>query len=271
MVNSKNTYRQLIKYSDKEKYIYEKHKEIINNYIQIMPNNEFFTNQILCSIELLVKLLDRKNVLIMVCGQTQSGKTGTMLKIIQDYMTHPMNLIPMENIYIISGISSKSWENQTKNRIPKPLQDNVYHRNKMKNFKENIEGKSNLLIIIDEVQIASKEGNSLQKIFDELGFYTLDNLLRKDIKIIQFSATPDGLLFNLNQWQNHSDIIVMKPGKQYKSSFQLLKENRILQFKNLISTNKKGTKVIDQKIIKENFNEIKNILIISKNHIISLE
>ena len=248
--------RSIIEYSPKEKYVFEKHKEIVNNYIQIMENNTFYPNQMLCSIKLLTKLLDRKNILLMVCGQTQSGKTGTMLKVIQDYITHPLNLIPMNNIYIISGISSKSWENQTKDRIPEPLQKNVYHRNKMKNFADDIRNKKNLLIIIDEVQIAAKEKQTISDIFKDCKFYDLQYLLENDIKIIQFSATPDGLIYNLNQLEDHSDTVIMTPGANYRSCFDLLEQGRIKQFKNLSSTNKFGKINIPLKELKKNFKEI---------------
>ena len=40
----------------------------------------------------------------MVVSKTQSGKTGSMCATIKQYLEDTSNLIPIENIYIITGI-----------------------------------------------------------------------------------------------------------------------------------------------------------------------
>ena len=40
----------------------------------------------------------------MVVALTQSGKAGTMSALIKNCLNHPSNLIPIENIYIITGL-----------------------------------------------------------------------------------------------------------------------------------------------------------------------
>ena len=60
----------------------------------------------------------------MVVSKTQSGKTGSMCATIKQYLEDINNLIPIENIYIITGLSSCEW----KERMPESIQTRVFHR-----------------------------------------------------------------------------------------------------------------------------------------------
>lgn len=62
----------------------------------------------------------------MVIALTQSGKTGTMVSIIKNYVK--TNIIPINNIYIITGYSSKEWKSQTNTRMPNSIDKQIYHR-----------------------------------------------------------------------------------------------------------------------------------------------
>jgi hypothetical protein len=77
------------------------------------------------------------------------------------------------------------------------------------------------LVIIDEIQIAAKENQTLYKAFSEAGFYNKQNLLKNDIKIIEFTATPDGTIYDLMNWGENALKIKMEPGQGYTSCFDL--------------------------------------------------
>ena len=74
-------------------------------------------------------LYDPAVVFQLVKAMTQTGKTGCMLAVIRscftlcgcDIKVHP------DNIFIITGISSTDWKEQTKARFPTALKDNIYH------------------------------------------------------------------------------------------------------------------------------------------------
>jgi len=74
---------------------------------------------------------DKKVLFVASILPTQAGKTGTMISIIEQYVER--NCIPFENIYIITGLSSKSWKKQVKDRFPNMLETQIYHRNDLKN------------------------------------------------------------------------------------------------------------------------------------------
>lgn len=209
---------------------------------------EIHDNQWQCSLKIVAKFLSRIIINIMVIALTQSGKTGAMIALINNYIKH--NLIPISNIYIITGLSSTEWKKQTKSRMPACLEKRIFHRaNLNTDFIKDIINKKNVLVIMDEVQIAAKENQSIHNAFKKAGFYDKQKLLRNDVKIVEFSATPDGTLYDLMKWGENSSIIKMEPGNRYTSCFDLLEKGRVKQSQPL--ANNKGP-------IKDNIIEIIN-------------
>ena len=80
-------------------------------YIQEIKGNRIHDNQEECASSVVDKLRNRKLINIMFLGKTQSGKTGTMIAMIREYVK--TNLIPLEHIYIITGLSNRDWKEQT--------------------------------------------------------------------------------------------------------------------------------------------------------------
>ena len=88
--------------------------------------------------------------------------------------------------------------------------------------------------------------------------YNLDYLLEHDIKIIQFSATPDGNLGDIDDWGNHSAKVRLDPGDGYYGPKESLGQNRVRQFKDLLIE----TNVQDLKL------EIDSLYVTPRYHII---
>ena len=142
--------------------------------------------------------------------------------------------------------------------MPKYLHDRIYHRSQLnKKFVRDIKGKKDVLILIDEIQVAAKENQTLHKAMEKCGFYNIIELLKRNIKIVEFTATPDGTIYDLMGWGKHSKIIKMLPGENYVSSYDLLKQGRILPCKDLCHYNTKTKKSNDEKKSIENIQEIK--------------
>ena len=113
---------------------------------------------------------------------------------------------------------------QTKDRVPEKLQKNIYHRNKLDNFVKDIKNKKNVLVIMDEIQVAAKNEQTIYKSFQKAGFYDKAYLLKNDIKIVEFTATPDGTIIDIDDWGEHSKTIIMEPGEGYTSCFDLMNQ-----------------------------------------------
>ena len=132
----------------------------------------------------------------------------------------------------------------------------IYHRNDWQKFVEDIKGKQNCLIFIDEIQLAARDYQTMSKAWEDCGFYDKDFLLKNDIKFVEFSATPDGTVFDHLDWGKHGKKIDMQPGDNYTSLFDLKEMGKLKQFEDLSCYNKK-TKKTDTKTAIKNIMKIK--------------
>jgi hypothetical protein len=191
-----------------------------------------------------------------------------MCALLKYYLQDIDDIIPAENIFIITGLSSIEWKNQTKQRMSDKIQKQVYHRNDLRDtFYNQIKGKQNILLLIDEVHIASKADNTMCEIFNKIGLLNKDYLYENDIKIIEFSATPDGTLYDLLKWKESMIMLLSLTSRNYLSSTDLLTQNRVKQFKDLsISTDKTEIYLSELKGDIDKFNEATYHIIRTKNH-----
>lgn len=201
-------------------------------------------------------------VIQMVIGYTQSGKTGCMVELIDQMTKNESNPISVENIFVITGLSSVDWVKQTMERFPECMRHHVFHLGKLDDFKAAVAGKQNVLIIIDEAHMASKKNQTMSRIFKELN-WKLDYMMENDIKLVQFSATPDGLIFALNgpKWpEEHYKITTMKPGRGYFGAKQMNERKQLKQIKNIYGRNKKDGSWISHEFKEECLENISEIL-----------
>lgn len=227
--------RVTINYDLNDLKIIQKKNEILTGEIELKSLegiNILYSNQVDCGKKIKCIFDNKSHVNCLVYGMPQTGKTGCMIALIQYYILS-FN-IPIDNIYIITGLSDKEWKKDTKNRMPKSIETRVFHRaNLSKKFLEEIREKKNILIIMDEIQIACEENQTIYKTFEECNFYDLDFLLDNDIKLVQFSATPDGNINDIRDWDTYSDKVKLEPGDNYYGPKQAIQQNRIKEFKDL--------------------------------------
>lgn len=220
-----------------------------------------YENQVRCAKEIELKLQNKRILAIMIIARTQSGKTGTMIEFLRQYISVSCIPIPIDNIYIITGLSSTEWKDQTICRFPECLRERIIHRNNLleDNTIDEILKKRNVLIIMDEVQIAAKERQTIHKMFTRSGLYEKDRLLRQDIKILEFTATPDGTIYGVQDWGSHAAVIKMDPGKGYVGCDDLLDDNRVREYKDLMCHDDM-TGEIDIHKSRESIQEIKELI-----------
>ena len=170
----------------------------------------------------------------IVVALTQSGKTGCMNALIKHCIEHAENKIVPENIFVITGISSKDWVIQTRGRMPDMIEKQIFHRNDLKKLAKILKGKKNVLIIVDEVHIACGKKMSINKMMRELGYKDPEYLMKKNINFVEFSATPGAVLTDHREWEQEgkAKIHIMDPGKGYKGPRELL-NGRAFKWKKL--------------------------------------
>lgn len=173
---------------------------------------DLFQNQIDFGKTICNQFLNPYIVSVLALAPTQSGKTGSMLALIQSMMFNYSLAIPPEHIFIITGHSSLEWLEQTKQRFPKVFHNRIYHRNNLNDFADDIKSIHSALVIIDENQIALDVDQSVHKSFIMADLFDINQLFHRDIRIVHFTATP----LSIADFDNsHSSIVKMIPPKDY--------------------------------------------------------
>ena len=191
----------------------------------IFPNQDHFGK------EIAVSFMDRTIVSILALALTQSGKTGSMLGVIKHCLAEPLLAVPMEHIFVITGYSSTEWVEQTQSRFPEELKERVFHRNRLASFVKEVKHLKNVLILMDEIQIAFGEKQSIHNAFMDAGIMSKEQLYARDVKIVQFTATPR----NTDNFRKYpySKIVLMTPPPGYISIFQLMETGRVRFYKDV--------------------------------------
>ena len=220
------TERQRVSYTEDDLALIQCDQDEFKIQLRRMKLNKSYVaypNQTTVANQLHSNFLDPGVVIQMAIGYTQCGKTGCMVGLIDHMMTSQDTLIHTSHIYIITGLSSRDWMKQTKGRIPECMRVHVFHNGNLDTFKKEVSGKQNILVIIDEAHMASRKKQTMSRIFKEL-CWKLDFMMENDIKLVQFSATPDGLIFALNgpRWpERHYRIVTIQPGHGYFGAKQM--------------------------------------------------
>ena len=197
----------------------------LNNLITKYPEyNLWFENQECCSIEIIIYFIDNNHVAhIPVTAQCGSGKTMLMDCISYNLMKlQPNNkhlFIDINNIFAITGYSSKDWKNDMQNNLNIILPENVFHRDTIKNLKSMLINKPkrlfNSVFFIDEARLVVEENMTIDMLFKHLGLKD-DVILQYNIKIFYIDATLDSHNISLEKFNNNvSDIFQMEPGENY--------------------------------------------------------
>ena len=171
---------------------------------------------------------------VFAVAPTQSGKTGSMLSTIQHFYNSEQHHVPLNNIFIFTTHSSREWLIQTKQRFPKKFENNIFHRNQIKQFIRNIRGKKNCLIIFDESHIASYQFQTMFRIYNALGFYNSKHMYDNNIKIVHFTATPKNIIHDAQEkWGKSFTTLNMRVPYSYVSLQNYMDNKQILQAKDL--------------------------------------
>jgi len=172
----------------------------------LYPNQTDFGQRI-------VDALDNHHT-VLAFAHTQCGKTGSMLAAIH------LSRIPLDRVFIITGLSSIDWLIQTRKRIPIK---NIFHRNTLHLFLKRVANVFNPIILIDECHIASKPGQIIHHITSSLHHLSPQFIL--------VSATPDWKRFK--PLPDGTAIRVMKDPPGYVSVDYFADSGQLLQCKNI--------------------------------------
>jgi hypothetical protein len=126
-----------------------------------------YTNTMETSAVLVNELYDDDVSAVLLLACTQMGKTSTVFWTAYNLMTHidPKYFVPYPFVFIITGINSNSWKEQTQDRVLPSMTKNVWHnqdirkRANVNRLREAVMSDYNALIVIDEVHVGTKLNN----------------------------------------------------------------------------------------------------------------
>ena len=196
----------------------------------------YYDNQAVTASKVVTAIRKVGIVFQMVIAPCQAGKTGCMLAVIEKLLQSDSNVNP-DNIFVITGLSDTEWVTQTKKRLPF-IGNNVIHRGQLRKSMGILKNIKNALIIIDECQIASKEDMSIdKKVLEKTGLKDVAYLKENNLNIVEFSATPNSTLDDIELWNTCSEIHIMEPGQGYKGHSVLIENHRLHQAEDLFIMN----------------------------------
>ena len=176
---------------------------------------------------------------VCLIAQPGTGKTGTAQAVMIHMATNPNDeeIIPAENIINCTGMSDNDWETQFKNSVLPQFRDNIFHRQNLIKQNDKLRNLKNALIIPDECHIASGSKMTIARTLKESGILDINVLERRNIKMLDISATPDAVLHDYKKWGTKCAIIKIQPGPSYKGFEVMLNEERIIDAPNLEELN----------------------------------
>ena len=170
-----------------------------------------------------------ETLMVSLCAPMQWGKTGVMLELGFQMVTHPVLCIPAKNVIIVTGMADNEWTIQTTGRMLPNF--TVFHRGQLKKHNAFLETLENGLIIIDECHFGSDETTGLTQTLRDSGLLNTTALQERNVRILQVSATPDQLLVEAEKWNDethkfHQKIVPTYP-ESYISVEKILNDGRI--------------------------------------------
>jgi hypothetical protein len=167
--------------------------------------------------------------LVILVAQPGAGKTGVMLEVCYQLTTHIDDdiCVPVENAYILSGMSDIQWKNDMQRSMVPLFKDNIRHRGEISKIQGSISVLKNGFIANDECHLASGSTMQMATMFQSTGLVNVEYAIGNSIRVLQVSATPDAVLWDLNAWGTKAQKIKLEPGPAYKGFRVMLTEGRI--------------------------------------------
>lgn len=246
------------------------YKTILINYGKYNPpggisekkriSTKTYINQEITAQQIFNSFFINNNHIIHLIGEPQQGKTGVVNRFLELLINnHVLTKIIKDNIFILTGDNNIQWKIQTSERIPDILKDNLYignihNINKLKKILSNV--NSNLMFIIDESHVASRNSNMLIKLLSVYFLNDNNNIKKNNIRYLTLSATdPRHWLLikriNTGFQVDEAKYFLLKKDDQYLSLEKLLNMGIILDINLIYKNNNYDFETIKKNIFKK--------------------
>ena len=193
-------------------------------HLAIFPSQEAEADRVF---EVARSSIARGTCVDMLVAPPQYGKTGIILAFVLRLVKH--GVVDLDDVYICTTHSSKQWLAQTRGRMPRSMQERIYHRNGMREMAELVKERrraheGHAVIIVDESHIASQKEMTMDDVFKTLQLNDADS----KVYMLEVTATPDGLLADMRQNPKRVGTVVQaRVNSDYTSFQRMLREKRL--------------------------------------------
>ena len=216
------------------KYLRQQRERIQLEYQHQVENAEaqgkkiVYNNQKEAAMEC-IRHFQNGKLLVLLIAQPGTGKTGTLLEIFKQIATHIDDelCVDSKNIYTISGMNDTDWADQLREKMIDSFKPNIYHRGVLKKRGDEISKIRNGLIASDECHIASGKNMTVSKVIKSSGLMDYRVAMERNVKLLEISATPDAIAWDIKSWGEKAAVVKVKPGPSYKGFDVMISENRI--------------------------------------------
>jgi hypothetical protein len=185
---------------------------------------------------------------ISVVKKTKVGMDGLMIELAVRMTTHPDDsfVLHRQQVFFITGMSNKSWEDDMKDKIPTCFKENVHHHGQLQRLQ--LANIKNALIIIDEIDSGDKEYQKLHLILKESCILNLKYMDENNIRFVFVSATMINELRELFKWGDKHYTHYMTIPDMYIGHEEFL-ELDIIQEYYTINDNESAEKWVQEDIL----------------------
>lgn len=173
---------------------------------------------------------------VHLAAEMQAGKSGVINALIRLVLQNFGRLaIGPKRIFVLTGMSDDAWRKQTRLRVPRDVRDNVHHSGGLKKVAESLrtlaakDGLRNILIVLDESQVASSAGNRPNKlVYDTIReLVPMDQWVERNIRFLTVSATDPAKVMSMESCNVPCRPVRLLTSKAYQSVETLWTEGRI--------------------------------------------
>jgi hypothetical protein len=127
---------------------------------------------------------------------------------------------------VITGMSDNDWTKTMKEGMLDALHPTIHHRGELRSM-DTLESMRNGIIITDECHVACQIDQTIDKKLNSAGLKSIETLKRRNMRMLDVSATPESVLHDLTRWKEYTEIVVLKPDIKYKGFQSMIDESRL--------------------------------------------
>lgn len=194
-----------------------------------------YANQAEAANKIITEFMSGK-VWVVLVAQPGVGKTGTILEVLRQFGQHidPKWQAHLSDMLLLTGMSDTEWTRTVADGTLPIFEKIIHHRQQLTCRARNAPAMSTMrdgLIITDECHVAAQEDQTIHKALKNAGLGTIEALKERNMRMLDVSATPEGVLHDLRRWREDTAVVVLEPDEKYKGFQSMKDEHRLLSSK----------------------------------------